>query len=49
MGANKAYQHKGDRGRILGESDEFRKLHRATKRPTEIATKPSATSAAFTA
>ena len=29
MGANKTFQQKGDRGRILGESDEFRKLRRA--------------------
>jgi hypothetical protein len=29
MGANKTYQQKGDRGRMLGESDEFRKLRRA--------------------
>jgi hypothetical protein len=29
MGSNKTFQQKGDRGRVLGESDEFRKLHRA--------------------
>jgi hypothetical protein len=29
MGSNKTFQQKGDRGRILSESDEFRKLHRA--------------------
>jgi hypothetical protein len=29
MGANKTFQQKGDRGRILGESDEFRKLRHA--------------------
>jgi hypothetical protein len=32
MGSNKTFQHKGDRGRILGESDEFRKLHRAIEK-----------------
>jgi hypothetical protein len=32
MGANKTFQQKGDRGRILGESDEFRKLHRAIEK-----------------
>jgi hypothetical protein len=26
MGANKTFQQKGDRGRLLDESDEFRKL-----------------------
>jgi hypothetical protein len=49
MGANKTYQQKGDRGRMLGESDEFRKLRRAIEKRTEIATKPFATSAAFMA
>jgi hypothetical protein len=29
MGSNKTFQQKGDRGRMLSESDEFRKLHRA--------------------
>ena len=29
MGANKTYQQKGDRGRMLGESDEFRRLRHA--------------------
>ena len=29
MGANKTFQQKGDRGRILGESDAFRKLRHA--------------------
>ena len=29
MGSNKTFQQKGDRGRVLGESDEFRKLRRA--------------------
>jgi hypothetical protein len=29
MGANKTFQQKGDRGRMLGESDEFRRLRRA--------------------
>jgi hypothetical protein len=29
MGANKTFQQKGDRGRPLGESDEFKRLRRA--------------------
>jgi hypothetical protein len=29
MGANKTYQQKGDRGRVLGESNEFRRLRDA--------------------
>ena len=29
MGANKTYQQKGDKGRLLGESDEFKRLRRA--------------------
>ena len=29
VGANKTYQQKGDRGRLLGESDEFKRLRRA--------------------
>lgn len=29
MGANKTFQQKGDRGRLLGESDEFKHLRRA--------------------
>ena len=34
MGANKTYQQKGDRGRMLGESDEFKRLrHAVEKRP----------------
>ena len=32
MGANKTYQQKGDRGRILGESDEFRRLRHAIEK-----------------
>jgi hypothetical protein len=32
MGANKTFQQKGDRGRVLGESDEFRKLHHAIEK-----------------
>jgi hypothetical protein len=32
MGSNKTFQQKGDRGRVLGESDEFRKLHRAIEK-----------------
>jgi hypothetical protein len=30
--ANKTYQQKGDRGRIIGESDGFRKLHHAVEK-----------------
>jgi hypothetical protein len=48
MGSNKTFQQKGDRGRMIGESDEFRQLHRAIEKTQAIATKPSATSAAFT-
>jgi hypothetical protein len=29
MGANKTYQQKADRGSMLGESDEFRRLRHA--------------------
>jgi hypothetical protein len=29
MGANKTYQQKGDRGRVLGESHEFKRLRHA--------------------
>ena len=29
MGANKTFQQKDDRGRLLGESDEFKRLQRA--------------------
>jgi hypothetical protein len=32
MGANKTYQQKGDRGRLLGESDEFKRLRRAVEK-----------------
>ena len=32
MGANKTYQQKGDRGRIIGESDGFRKLQHAVEK-----------------
>jgi hypothetical protein len=32
MGANKTSQQKGDRGRKLGESDEFRKLRHAVEK-----------------
>ena len=32
MGSNKTFQQKGDRGRVLGESDEFRKLHHAVEK-----------------
>lgn len=32
MGSNKTYQQKGDRRRLLGESDEFRRLHRAVEK-----------------
>jgi hypothetical protein len=29
VGANKTYRQKGDNGRLLGESDEFKRLRRA--------------------
>jgi hypothetical protein len=32
MGANKTYQQKGDRGRLLGESDEYKRLRRAIEK-----------------
>jgi hypothetical protein len=32
MGSNKTFQQKGDRGRILGESDGFRKLRHAVEK-----------------
>jgi hypothetical protein len=32
MGANKTYQQKGDRGRMLGESDEFKRLRHAVEK-----------------
>jgi hypothetical protein len=32
MGANKTFQQKGDRGRLLGESDEFKRLRRAVEK-----------------
>jgi hypothetical protein len=32
MGSNKTFQQKGDRGRVLGESNEFRKLRRAIEK-----------------
>ena len=32
MGANTIFQQKGDRGRILGESDGFRKLRHAVEK-----------------
>ena len=32
MGANKTYQQKGDRGRMLGESDEYRRLRHAVEK-----------------
>jgi hypothetical protein len=32
MGSNKTYQQKGDRGRVLGESDEFRRLRHAVEK-----------------
>jgi hypothetical protein len=49
MGANKTYQQKGDRGRMLGESVEFRKLRHAIEKADGDRTEPSATSAACTA
>ena len=32
MDANKTHQQKGDRGRMLGESDEFRRLRHAVEK-----------------
>jgi hypothetical protein len=32
MGANKTYQQKGDRGRLLSESDDFKRLRRAVEK-----------------
>jgi hypothetical protein len=32
MGANKTYQQKGDRGRMLGESGEYRRLRHAVEK-----------------
>ncbi len=32
MGANKTHQQKGDRCRMLGESDEFRRLRHAVEK-----------------
>jgi hypothetical protein len=32
MGANKTFQQKGDRGRLLGETDEFKRLRRAVEK-----------------
>jgi hypothetical protein len=32
VGANKTYQQKGERARILGESDEFRRLRHAVEK-----------------
>jgi hypothetical protein len=32
MGANKTFQQKGDRGRMLGESAEFRRLRHAIEK-----------------
>jgi hypothetical protein len=32
VGANKTYQQKGDRGRMLGESDNFRRLRRSIEK-----------------
>jgi hypothetical protein len=49
MGANKTFQQKGDRGRMLGESDGFRRLRHAVEKAHGIAKEPSATSTAFMA
>jgi hypothetical protein len=49
IGANKTFQQKHGNRVVLGESAEFRRLRHAVERRTEIATKPSAASAAFTA
>lgn len=32
MGSNKTFQQKGDSGRMVGESDEFRRLRRASEK-----------------
>jgi hypothetical protein len=32
MGSNKTFQQKGDRGRMLGDSDDFRKLRHAIEK-----------------
>jgi hypothetical protein len=32
MGSNKTFQQKGDRGRVLGESSEFRRLRHAVEK-----------------
>jgi hypothetical protein len=32
MGSNKTFQQKGDRGRKLGESDEFKRLRHAIEK-----------------
>ncbi len=32
MGSNKTFQQKGDRGRMLGESGEFRRLRHAVEK-----------------
>jgi hypothetical protein len=32
MGVNKTYQQKGDRGRMLGESHEFRRLRHTVEK-----------------
>lgn len=32
MGSNKTLQQKGDRGRVLGESSEFRRLRHAVEK-----------------
>jgi len=32
VGANKTYQQKGDRGRMLGDSDEFKRLRHAVEK-----------------
>jgi hypothetical protein len=37
IGANKTYQQKGGRGRMLGESDEFRRLRHAVEKAAERA------------
>jgi hypothetical protein len=45
MGSYKTYQQKSDRGRLLGESDEFKRMDPPWIRPTETASAPSVTSA----
>jgi hypothetical protein len=42
MGSNKTFQQKGDRGRMLGESSEYRRCATLSRRPQATASAPSA-------